>query len=186
MTLRSALRRLSTVRNLWRSANRSTFRTLFQLLFEKWLTILIVGVAAAGIGAAFVLCAPAKHQAKAVLQVEQEEPRVLGTESVTAQDLRSPEALNTIVQTVKNSSVLRRVVRTNNLAADPTFLSKPTVKAPSEPKLVNALGRMITVKLRPETRLIDITVLHGNPEVAQKLANSVAEEFVRENLLRPI
>ncbi|MDB6027485.1 MAG: Capsular exopolysaccharide family, partial [Verrucomicrobiales bacterium] len=158
------------------------FRTLLQLLFEKWLTILTVSVMAAGVGAAFVFCVPEKYQAKAVLQVEQEEPRVLGTESVTAQDLRSPEALNTIVQTVKNSSVLRRVVRTNNLALDPMFLLNSTAKNPSEPRMIGALGRMITVKLRPETRLIDIAVLHGNPEMAQKLANSVAQEFVRENL----
>jgi capsular exopolysaccharide synthesis family protein len=157
------------------------FRALFHLCLEKWPLILSTALLIAGIAAFFTLRVPAKYQAKAVLQVQQEEQRLIGTDAVTLEDLRSPEVLNTIVQNVKNSSVLRRVVEINELASDPDFL--PGKKGHySEAKLVRALAGMITVKLRPDTRLIDIVVSHSNPHMAEKLANSVAKEFIEQNL----
>src|SRR3989442_10334231 len=40
---------------------------------------------------------------------------------------------------------------------------------------------MREVKLRKGTRLIDITVEHPDPELTEKLANSLVREFMRQN-----
>ncbi|MBA4147199.1 MAG: polysaccharide biosynthesis tyrosine autokinase [Verrucomicrobia bacterium] len=157
------------------------FRGLFHLLLEKWLLILLVSLTAAGGVFYYASRTPLKYQAKAVLQVEQEERKLIGTDSVSRHDLRSPEAINTIVQNVKNSSVLRRVIETNELASNPGFILQKDGPV-SEAKLVRALAGMISVKLRPETRLIDITVQHRDSEMTIMLANSVSQEFIRQNL----
>jgi polysaccharide biosynthesis transport protein len=154
---------------------------LLQTLIEKWWIIILVTCATSLPAYWWVRKVPVTYQAKAVLQVEQEEQRLVGIEEVSRQDLRTGEMVNTIVQNIKNSRVLGRVVRSNNLATDPLFLPGNTNKL-SEPRLVSALGAMITAKLRPETRLVDITVTHSSAQMAQKLANAVAREFILESL----
>src|SRR5262245_34249814 len=90
-------------------------RAAIQLLLEKWRLILGVSFAVAVAATCLTLFTTVKYQTKSVLQVDQEELRIIGTDTVIPQDLKSPEALNTIVQNVKNSSVLRRVVQDNKL-----------------------------------------------------------------------
>ncbi|EEF63156.1 GumC family protein [Pedosphaera parvula] len=152
-----------------------------QTLIEKWWLIVLVTCAVTLPAFWWVRNVPVGYQARAVLQVEQEEQRLVGIEEVSRQDLRTGEMLNTIVQNVKNTKVLGRVVRNIGLATNSFFLPGNT-NVLSEAKLVNALAGMIVTKLRPETRLVDITVTHPNAEMAQKLANAVAQEFILESL----
>ena len=65
------------------------------------------------------------------------------------------------------------------LRNDPTFL--PEVKQKSDNSLQKALARHIDAKLRRGTRLIDITVNHGSPVMAQRIAELLVQEFVRWN-----
>lgn len=153
------------------------FRQLMQVLREKFWLLLFIASAGGFLVWMQVDSSPVKYQAKAVLQVEQEEPTLIHFEDSSRQDLRATEILNTIVQNIKNSGVMLHVVQTNHLATDPQFRPGST-NHPSEVQLARMLNSMVTAKLRPETRLIDITVSHPNPQMAQKLANSVAREFL--------
>ena len=157
-------------------------RALIHLLLEKWRLIFVVGFGAAAVVTGITLLIPTKYQAKAVLQVDQEEVRLVGADTVVPQDLKSPEALNTIVENVKNTSVLRRVVEDNKLSANKDFFTPKKTEKVTEDKLVKKLRSVLAVKLRPETRLVDIMVTHTDGALAQKLATSVAEEFIRQNL----
>ena len=65
------------------------------------------------------------------------------------------------------------------LRNDPTFL--PEVKQKSDNTLQKALARHIDTKLRRGTRLIDITVNHRSPVMAQRIAELLVQEFVRWN-----
>ena len=65
------------------------------------------------------------------------------------------------------------------LRNDPTFL--PEVKQKSDNRLQKALARHIDAKLRRGTRLIDITVNHRSPVMAQRIAELLVQEFVRWN-----
>ena len=157
------------------------FQQLLQTIREKWWLVALFTIVFAALGAVYDWKTPIIFQARAVLQVDQEEKNLLSVEEVSEQDLRATEVLNSLVQNARNSSVMLRVVRTNQLASNPRFLPKITNQL-SETKLAHALAGMVTAKLRPETRLIDITVVHSDPALAQKLANSVAEEFIRQNM----
>ncbi len=160
--------------------NPLKLRQALQLLAERWWLILLVAFCGAAGAAFFASRIPVKYSAKAVLQVDQEVQRLIKIDELGGQDLRTSEMLNTIVQNIKNTSVLRRVVRANNLLEDPQFL--PGKANLTEDRLIKALSGMVNVKLRQETRLIDITVQHVHAPLAEKLANSVAEEFIRQSL----
>ena len=100
-------------------------------------------------------------------------------EGVQSEDLKSLEALKTFEQKVTSPEVLLRVIHHPELRNDPTFL--PEVKQKSDNALQKALARHIDAKLRRGTRLIDITVDHRSPVMAQKIAELLVQEFVRWN-----
>ncbi len=72
-----------------------------------------------------------------------------------------------------------RVIHNPELRNDPTFL--PDVERKSDNALQKALARHIDAKLRRGTRLIDITVNHHSPVMAEKIADLLVQEFVRWN-----
>ena len=119
--------------------------------------------------------------------------------------LASQEALRTIEQNLTNQALLARVVRSEGLAQDggrallgqsvvASKSSSGTERAePSQPAtkpqkadgttftpVEEALGRamvgMVKPAIRRGTRLIDLYVTHGDPAMAQRLAEAVGRE----------
>lgn len=156
-------------------------RELLQRCLEKWWLIVLSILLCTSLAMAYIKHSHVTYQARAVLQVDQAGKSLLNMAGMPQEDLRGADMLNTIVQNVKNSSVLLRVVRTNHLANDLIFLPSNTNHF-SETKIADSLNAMLSVKLRPDTRLIDIVVTHPNADLSQKLANSVAQEFIRQTM----
>ena len=155
-------------------------RFLFILLEKAWIVVLslIIGVS---LCAWYLKRAPRIYSATATLQVEQVERKVVTKiESVVSEDLRSQEQLNTIAQRLRAHSLLERVILTNKLPADPRFSGGAT-NAPSLQDHILRLDGMIDVRLRRNTRLIDIVVSHTNPELGAQVANWLVEEFVGQD-----
>jgi len=171
-------------------------RTLYHLLRERaWLiaTCLLVAILAT---AAYLSRAPRIYAAHAVVQVEQEEPKILKVEGVQQERLQSLEALKTVEQTLQSRALLARVLDSNNLAADPRFLKSPAsgrfsvwlawsrhqaqpAPQPSREQLIDRLAELVEVRLRRGTRLIDIKVEHTEPALTALIANSLIEQFMR-------
>jgi uncharacterized protein involved in exopolysaccharide biosynthesis/Mrp family chromosome partitioning ATPase len=128
--------------------------------------------------------------------------------------LASQEALKTIEQNLTNQTLLARVVRSEGLAQDGghAVLGQSVVANKSssatertEPSqagnktqnasgvttftpLEEALGRgmvgMVTPAIRRGTRLIDLYVTHSDPAMAQRLAEAVGREYIRNSIER--
>ena len=128
--------------------------------------------------------------------------------------LASQEALRTIEQNLTNQTLLARVVRSEGLAQDGgrALLGQSVVADKSssatertEPSqaanktqnasgvttftpLEEALGRgmvgMVHPVIRRGTRLIDLYVTHGDPAMAQRLAEAVGREYIRNSIER--
>jgi polysaccharide biosynthesis transport protein len=122
---------------------------------------------------------PRLYSTQTVIQIQQEEQKVVKIEGVTSEDLKSTEALKTFEQNVTSAEVLLRVIHNPELRNDPAFL--PEVEHKSDNALQQALARHIDAKLRRGTRLIDITVYHRSPAMAEKIARLLVQEFVRWN-----
>lgn len=120
--------------------------------------------------------------------------------------LASQEALRTIEQNLTNRQMLARVIRAEGLADDggkamlgesitPPDAKKATPKAatsrvqpllvsgmtftPMEDALAGALSNMVKANIRRGTRLIDVFVTNQDPVMAQRLAEAVAREYIR-------
>src|SRR5262245_2375991 len=128
--------------------------------------------------------------------------------------LASQEALRTIEQNLINQALLSRVVRSEGLASDggkallgQTAVSnkksapQPTSETPQVGSktegtsgattftpLEEGLGRAMTDMVRPAirrgTRLIDLYVTHPDPVMAQRLAEAVGREYIRNSIER--
>ena len=128
--------------------------------------------------------------------------------------LASQEALRTIEQNLTNQTLLSRVVRSEGLAADGgrallgqsvvidkksssaqrTETPQPGAKAqsasggttftPLEEGLGRAMAGMVRPAIRRGTRLIDLYVTHPDPVMAQRLAEAVGREYIRNSIER--
>ena len=128
--------------------------------------------------------------------------------------LASQEALRTIEQNLTNQTLLSRVVRSEGLATDGgrallgqtvvvdkkssppqrTETSQSGVKTqnpsggttftPLEEGLGRAMAGMVRPAVRRGTRLIDLYVTHPDPVMAQRLAEAVGREYIRNSIER--
>ena len=158
------------------------FRMLYYTLRERaWmigLCLLVAGLATT----AYLLRAPKIYEGKLILQVEQEEQKILNIQRVQHEDAANVESLKTIEQTLQSRTLFERVLDTNNLATNERF-SRPDPDAPrpTREQLVTRLAKMVEVKLRKGSRLIDVNVEHTDPELAARIANSLVSEFLGQN-----
>lgn len=90
-------------------------------------------------------------------------------------DLSSASLLKTVEQTVCSDVVLARVVAANKLENDPDFV--PPGAKYSVAKLIDLLSHRVSVSLVRGTRLISIAVSDGDPVKAQRLVQSIIDEY---------
>jgi len=125
--------------------------------------------------------------------------------------LASQEALRTIEQNLTNQTLLARVVRSEALAEDGgrALLGQSIVSgdasgaaqrtdpspgankyqntatsSPLEEALGRAVERMVKPVIRRGTRLIDLYVTHRDPAMAQRLAEAIGREYIRNSIER--
>jgi len=148
---------------------------------------------------------PKLYQAHTVLEVEFQEPSFVPTNDLTTRTrsmfLASAEALRTIEQNLTNPTLLARVVRSEGLAQDKSSsgtghaepsqaanksqnASGVTTFTPLEEALGRAMVGMVHPAIRRGTRLIDLYVTNGDPAMAQRLAEAVGREYIRNSLER--
>ena len=160
-------------------ALKTDVRVVLEVLRSKALLIAICTAGALLLAFLYTLFTPRVYSAQTVIQIEQEEQKVVKIEGIKSEDLKSLEALKTFEQNVTSPEVLLRVIHNPELRNDPRFL--PEVEHKSDNALQKALARHIDAKLRRGTRLIDITVDHPSPVMAEKIAKLLVQEFVRWN-----
>ena len=149
-------------------ALKTDVRVVLEVLRSKALLIAICTAGALVIAFLYTLFTPRVYSAQTVIQIEQEEQKVVKIEGIKSEDLKSLEALKTFEQNVTSPEVLLRVIHNPELRSDPTFL--PEVEHKSDNALQKALAKHIDAKLRRGTRLIEITVNHRSPVMAQDCA----------------
>ena len=159
------------------------FHKYWHALIERiWIVVLCIVLCVAG-GAIYLRRASVLYSSTATIQVEQTQQRVFKDGS-PSENLQALDFLQTVVQSLKARPMLESVAETNRLASNPRFLTE-TNDVGDDP-VMKALDRAITVKLRRGTRLIDITVNHSDPSLAAQIANSLVEQYDRENASRHV
>jgi polysaccharide biosynthesis transport protein len=133
-------------------------------------------------GLAYLVQSTPAYESKMTVEVEYEVSKILNIDDIRKQDLQKQESLKTIEQNLQSAALLRRVIRNHHLADESNFLLSRDERKLSESQLADSLSKMLTVKLRRGTRLIDIAVRHPDREMSLKLVSSVVHEFIRQDL----
>ena len=150
---------------------------------RAWLPVLFA-VLGLVLGVVYLLVTPKSYQAHAVVQVEQSPKRVLDFKDADPDgDYKATEVLKTFEQVLTNGSLLERVVQVNHLADNPAFAPPKPNHAPYTPaELRERMLAKVDVSLRRGTRLIDILVTDRDPAQAVRLAQSLVDEYHKQNL----
>jgi len=156
----------------------------WQAITERWWVVAIVFLLAIGYGGFKVSKTKPLFAARSVIIIEPRAAQVMrGLESVDQTDPRTLDVMNTMVETIHGRTLLRLVVDSLNLQDNLDFLPPNSNGKPhSKKEALDYLFDCMTVKLRKDTRLVDITVQHPNAKMAAILADAIANEFIKFGL----
>lgn len=142
------------------------------------------------------------YQATAMLQIEQEQAKVVSIEEVYGIDGGNDSYLNTQFEVLKSRSVLEKVVSELGLLKNPEFNAqlRPLpwyaglldwrswfgLQVPAEEEdadrlmrdTVNALVERITIEPVRKTQIVKINAQSESPQLAAKIANAVANAYI--------
>ena len=154
-------------------------RDLWQALVEKaWLVAaILIGSAALGVWVA--QRSPLVYQSRAVVFFDFGEQKVVAIEEVAKSEKGGVDLLNTLANNIRSSAILRRAVAAQKLAEHPYFTGGTNTL--TEDQVVRAIAGAVDARLRRFTRLIDVTVELGDPKLAQLIAQSVVDEFIKQS-----
>jgi len=166
-----------------------------------WIALgLVLGL----LGAFFYLSkAPKTYTATSTLLVKQRTSSVIGaSDQMTEIDMRTAEAMNTIAERLKRYELLERVASREDVRQLPGLIppkvewmpewaakwfpengrkkAEDTSPAPDVKTLAGKIAGWIEISIRRNTRLLDISISHQVPEVAKKLADAIAREYITE------
>ena len=185
------------------------FRHLWHTVLEKiWILVLCV-LAGLFLALGYLARTPKLYQGHIVLEVDVQEPTVVTGDEIPnrirSAFLASQEAMRTIEQNLTNRTLLARVIRAEGLAEDggetlvghrkvsPTATpparaaksdASETAFTPTEQGLAGVLSTMVKPVIRRGTRLIDLNILNPDPVLAQRLAEAVGREYIRNSIER--
>jgi polysaccharide biosynthesis transport protein len=164
-------------------SSTTNLRNLWHTLIDKIWIIALCACAAAFLSLLYLKHATRTYASKAVLQVEQDKPKVVNIESVQSENYSSIDFLKTVEQTLLSRSLFERVIDANDLANDARFVSPSPApgETPSKASLISKLAGMVDVRLRAGTRLIDVTVEDEHPELTALIARSLVQQFMVQN-----
>ena len=155
-------------------------RDLWQAILEKAWLIACILVVAAALGVWVGVRSPIVYQSRAVLYFDFGEQKVVTTiEDVDKREKGGVDLLNTLANNLKSSGILKRVVAAQKLTQHVYFTAGTNVL--TEDQVVREISGAVDARLRRFTRLIDVTVEIGDPALAQVIAQSVVEEFIKQS-----
>lgn len=155
-------------------------RDLWQAILEKAWLIACILVVAGALGVWTGARSPVVYQSRAVIYFDFAEQKVVTTiEDVDKKEKGGVDLLNTLANNLKSSGILKRVVAEQKLTQHAYFTGGTNVV--TEDQVVRAISGAVDARLRRFTRLIDVTVEIGDPGLAQVLAQSVVEEFIKQS-----
>ncbi len=158
------------------------FQEIFHVLREKAWIIVTSVIVALLLGGAYIMNATKLYAARAVIQVEQSERKVVNIEQVNREDLTDRDALKTLEAALASRTLAWRVIESLKLTPEQLGLPPRPEKAYSEKEQVDQFSRRVSIQLVRGTRLIGIDNEMENPELPPKICNAIVAEYVRTNV----
>lgn len=170
----------------------TALRLAWSAAYRNRLLIAAIVGAALMLGLVVTMLTTPRFMATASVQIDQEAVKVLGTEdSQPAATQDADRFLQTQIDVLKSRLVAEQVAASLGLAADNRFLvAMGTKPAPSltpaqrREQVVHLLSDNLVVDLPRNSRIVDIGFKSPDPDLARRVADSFADNFVLLNLKR--
>ena len=150
-------------------------RSVLRFIGRNVVFVMVTGaiIFVLGLGIYFVL--PAKYSTRALILVDPRVPRVTESESVISGIGADAAALTSYVEIMRSDGFLSNVVDELGVADDPVF-----AKAKNKTELISAFRKNLSAERQGATYIVQVGYKSGDPQMAAKYANGVAEAFVRD------
>lgn len=162
---------------------------------RKW-TVLGFAIVVFALVAAYTFTRVPVYEGVARLQIDPTRSTNLGLDDGDKGTSGGPDAdshIKTEVTIIQSDAVAMRVINSLKLFADPTFAGKDVTKSGVEDmgelsptqreRLLSKFNSNLTVRVIPNTQIVEIRFRSSNPLQATHVANSVIDEYVRRNFL---
>ncbi|MBK1833637.1 polysaccharide biosynthesis tyrosine autokinase [Roseibacillus ishigakijimensis] len=168
-------------------------RDLVERLLVRWPWILLCTLIGLSIGFFLIWRASPQFESTTTVLVRDNNAGLLGDRDSADFDLQKEEALETIRASFTTLELCQAVMTApeiqkerNLIPAGPKelpLIGNPDAEPPSisdftEEELAEMLQDWLTVEVRRNTRLIDITINHEDPDVARHLANEFVTQYL--------
>lgn len=166
--------------------SRFDINEIWRIVAKWWW--LITGIAVACLLAAIVisLMITPLYRAQATIEVNPEGVQVVGKQvgEVQPEAANSREFLNTQVGLLKSRSLAERVARSTNLANNEALFDQDVPRQAREGAAAGMVQGSVTIAPQRDSSLIGIAIEGANPELAARLANAYADNFIQSNMER--
>jgi capsular exopolysaccharide synthesis family protein len=160
----------------------------WNIIYKRWkIAIAIVAVVMAGTFLASYLSKPL-YRSQVEIQIERENPNQLTVEDLFGIEINDQEFMQTQYVLLKSRGLADRVIREHSLLNDPDFYPAGVKgKSPAEidrlrDSMTGALIGGLEVVPVHGTSLVDIAYVAPTPRLAQKVAEAVADSYMRQNV----
>ena len=118
------------------------------------------------------------YRSTSVLLVDAQTPRILNYQDVVSLNVRNLEYFNTLINTLHSRQMMEAAVEQSGLAENPNFFPAVTGVV-AKAAAAKGLVQIVPVE---QSRLINITVEHPDPQIASDLANAMAQAYIQQDL----
>jgi len=160
----------------------------WNIIYKRWkIALAILAVVMAGTFLASYLSQPL-YRSQVEIQIERENPNQMTVEDLFGIEFNDQEFMQTQYVLLKSRGLADRVIREHSLLNDADFYP-PGIKGktPAEidkirESMIGAVIGGITVTPVRNTSLVDIAYIASTPRLAQKMAEAVADSYMRQNV----
>lgn len=169
-----------------KSDSRFDINEIWRIVAKWWW--LITGIAVACLLAAIVisLMITPLYRATTTIEVNPEGVQVVGKQIGDVQPSSGNERgfLNTQVGLLKSRSLAERVARSTNLANNDVLFEQDTPRQSREAAAAGLVQGSVTITPVRDSSLISIAIEGPNAELAARLSNAYADNFIQSNMER--
>ena len=148
-----------------------------------WLIASVVVVCLLAAVAASLMVAP-EYRAQTVLEVNREGVQAVQMGQVDAMQIGDREFMTTQAGLLRSRALAERVARSLNIAANADYVPQDLPRDARDRIAADMVAASVTVNPIRDSRLIELTVEHTDPQLTARIADAYADNFIQSNLER--
>lgn len=166
--------------------SRFDINEVWRIVAKWWWLITAIAVTCLLAAIVISLMITPEYRAQSTIEVNPEGVQVVGKGVGDIQPMNSNdrEFLNTQAGLLKSRSLAERVARSTNLASNDAIVDQDLPRAVRESMAAGTVMGSVNITQQRDSRLIGINIESTDPDLAAKLANSYADNFIQQNMER--